>query len=145
MATKPTQPRESWADLDWLGVPLEEVKRTFERYGLLDEQVQFLVGWFAKTLPQAPIDELALIRLDGDMYGSTMDALSALHPRLSFGGYVIVDDYWLPGCRAAVDDYRREHGITDKIRPVDRAIAYWRRGGFSFAWPVFELVQPLLA
>lgn len=56
-----------------------------------------------------------------------MDALTALYPHLSLGGYVIVDDYWLPKCRAAVDDFRREHGITDEMLPVDRAIVYWRR------------------
>jgi O-methyltransferase len=118
---------EYWAELTWLDIPLDQVKRTFERYGLLDERVQFLTGWFGETLPSAPIEKLALIRLDADMYGSTMDALTALYPRLSVGGYVIVDDYWLPKCRAAVDDYRREHEITDEIKLVDRAIAYWRR------------------
>jgi O-methyltransferase len=134
---------EFWAELDWLNVSLEDVKRTFEKYGLLDEQVQFLVGWFAETLPSAPIEKLALIRLDGDMYGSTMDALNALYPRLSPGGYVIVDDYWLTRCRAAVDDYRREHGITDTIRHVDRAIAYWRRASFLFVLPVLDVGLPL--
>jgi len=132
---------EFWAELDWLNVSLEDARRTFEKYGLLDEQVQFLVGWFAETLPNAPIEKLALIRLDGDMYGSTMDALTALYPRLSSGGYVIVDDYWLPRCRAAVDDYRREHGVTDTIRRVDRAIAYWRRGSYVFALHMFELAS----
>jgi O-methyltransferase len=120
---------EKWARLHWLSVPLETVKRTFERYGLLDERVRFLAGWFADTLPTAPIDRLALIRLDADMYGSTMDALTALYPRLSVGGYVIVDDYWVPNCRAAVADYRREHGIQDELIVVDRAIVYWRRSG----------------
>jgi O-methyltransferase len=116
-----------WADDQWYAVSLETVKRTFERYGLLDERVRFLVGWFTETLPTAPIESLALIRIDADMYGSTMDALEALYPRLSVGGYVIVDDYWLPRCRAAVDDFRRDRGIADELIPVDRAISYWRR------------------
>lgn len=120
---------EEWAGQDWLNVPLDSVKRVFEQYGLLDERVRFLVGWFADTLPAAPIEKLALIRIDADMYGSTMDALTALYPRLSVGGYVIIDDYWLPKCRAAVDAYRHEHGITDEIFRVGRAIAYWRRSG----------------
>lgn len=118
---------EHWAEDEWWDVPVDSVKRTFERYDLLDERVKFLVGWFSETLPSAPISELALIRLDADMYGSTMDALTILYPKLSIGGYVIVDDYWLPKCRAAVDDYRREHEITDELIPVDRSIAYWRR------------------
>jgi O-methyltransferase len=118
---------EGWASAEWFAIPLDEVKQNFARYGLLDDRVRFLVGWFHETLPNAPIEQLALMRLDGDMYGSTMDALRFLYPRLSAGGYVIVDDYWLPGCRAAVDNYRAEHGIMEKLVPVDRAIVYWQR------------------
>jgi len=116
-----------WAKQSWLAVPLDVVKRNFARYGLLDDRVRFLVGWFHDTLPNAPFDELSVIRLDGDMYGSTMDGLRFLYPKLSVGGYVIVDDYWLPGCRSAVDAFRAEHGITDPIVRVDRAIVYWQR------------------
>jgi hypothetical protein len=72
-------------------VPLEEVKRAFARYGLLDDQVVFLKGLFKDTLPTAPIATLALLRLDGDMHESTMDALVNLYHRLSSGGTLIVE------------------------------------------------------
>jgi hypothetical protein len=112
----------------FLAVSLDQVKANFERYGLLDEQVRFLKGWFSQTLPQAPIEQLAVIRLDGDMYESTMDALVSLYPKLSIGGYLIVDDYGaLPGCRQAVDDYRTSHGIYDEIIPIDWTGVYWQR------------------
>ena len=116
-----------WAEKGWLTASLDEVKGNFERYGLLDDRVRFLPGWFHETLPDAPIDRLALMRLDGDMYGSTMDALRSLYPKLSKGGYVVVDDYWLANCRAAVDEFRQNHDIKDAIVPVDRAIVYWQR------------------
>jgi hypothetical protein len=93
-------------------VSLKEVRRNFERYGLLDDRVQFLVGWFEDTLPTATIERLAVLRLDGDMYSSTHHVLSALYPRLSVGGYVIVDDYYLDTCRAAITDYRAQHAKT---------------------------------
>ncbi len=113
-----------------LAIGIDEVKRNFAKYDLLDDQVQFLEGWFKDTLAPAPIEHLSVIRLDGDLYESTMDALSALYPRLSPGGYVIVDDYGcIESCRQAVDDYRAEHGITDTIEPVDWTGAYWRRAG----------------
>ena len=98
----------------------EAVRANFERYGLWDDQVRLLEGWFRDTLHDAPIDRLAVLRLDGDLYESTMDALNALEPKVASGGYVIVDDYggWEP-CRAAVDDYRREHDIDDPIHTVD--------------------------
>jgi hypothetical protein len=47
-----------------------------------------------------------VLRLDGDLYSSTTDALTHLYPRLSAGGFLIVDDYLLPGCRRAVHDSR---------------------------------------
>ncbi len=111
-----------------LQVSADEVRANFERYGLLDERVCFLEGWFADTLATAPIDRLAILRLDGDLYESTTDALIALYPKLSVGGYVLVDDYgaWEP-CRKAVDDYRATHGITDEIVPVDWTGIHWRR------------------
>jgi O-methyltransferase len=111
-----------------LAVSVEEVKANFERYGLLDDQVQFLEGWFCDTLPQAHIDQLALIRMDGDMYVSTMDSIMALYPKLSRGGYCIVDDYRShSGARRAIDEYRQKHGISEPIEQIDWAGVFWRR------------------
>jgi O-methyltransferase len=111
-----------------LSVPLAEVRDNFRRYGVLDEQVSFLPGWFSDTLPRAPIERLAVLRLDGDLYESTMTALRALYPKLSVGGYVIVDDYHaVRGCRRAVDDFRTEHGVEDELHEVDWTCVYWRR------------------
>ena len=111
-----------------LAVSLEEVKGNFERYGLLDDQVHFLRGWFRDTLPSAPITKLAVLRLDGDMYESTMDSLESLYPKLSAGGYLIVDDFGaIPSCRQAVHDYRAAHGITEPIREIDWTGVYWQR------------------
>ncbi|MGQ5260870.1 TylF/MycF family methyltransferase [Micromonospora sp. ZYX-F-536] len=111
-----------------LGVTAKVVRDNFDRYGLLDDQVEFLVGWFRDTLPTAPIRQLSVLRLDGDLYESTRDALTSLYPKLSPGGYVIVDDYLMPGCRAAVEEFRAQHGMEhDPIERVDRWSVYWRR------------------
>jgi len=116
-----------WSDVETLKVDVESVRRNFERYDLLDDQVRFLVGWFADTLPDAPIEQLALLRLDGDLYGSTRDALDALYPKVSPGGFVIVDDYggW-ESCRRAVDDYRAEHSIDAPLHEVDWTGVWWQ-------------------
>jgi O-methyltransferase len=123
----PADAEYDWSDVTPLKIGIDDVRANFERYGLLDDQVQFLQGWFKDTLPSAPIESLAVLRLDGDLYESTMDALVALEPKVSDGGFVIVDDYgaWEP-CRKAVDDYRAEHGITDEITSVDWTGAHWR-------------------
>ena len=112
-----------------LSVGVDQVRQNFARYGLLDDQVQFLVGWFKDTLPSAPLEQLALLRLDADLYESTLDALTCLYPKLSPGGYCIIDDYGLlEACRRAVHDYRDDHGITEPIHAVDWTGVYWRRG-----------------
>ncbi|MDD2804817.1 MAG: TylF/MycF family methyltransferase [Elusimicrobiales bacterium] len=110
-----------------LAVPLEEVKENFRKYGLLDDNVVFLPGWFKDTLADPAINRLAVMRLDGDMYGSTLEALTALYPKLSPGGFCIIDDYALPGCRKAVDDFRARHAVTEEVRAIDWAGAFWRK------------------
>ncbi len=113
--------------VDYLKVSLEKVKSNFERFDLLDNQVQFLKGWFCDTLPKAPIDQLAILRLDGDLYSSTMDSLRNLYHRVSPGGYVIVDDYFAwHGCRRAVDEFLKENNLNVDIQQVDWTGAYWK-------------------
>ena len=111
-----------------LAVSIDEVKANFASYGLLDDQVKFLKGWFSETLPTAPIHSLAVARLDGDQYGSTMDALTNLYPKLSIGGYLLLDDFGAArACRDAVDEFRKAHNITDEIHSVDHTGVYWQR------------------
>jgi O-methyltransferase len=111
-----------------LAVSVGEVKQNFQRYGLLDDRIRFLVGWFRETLPTAPIGRLSILRLDGDMYESTFVALRSLYPKLSPGGYVIVDDYnAIQECRAAVDDFRARSGIGEPLREIDRQAVFWHR------------------
>ena len=111
----------------FLAVSQDEVENNFRKYGLLDDQVVFLKGWFKDTLPEAPIEKIAVMRLDGDMYSSTMDALNNLYPKLSKGGFCIIDDYALDGCRKAVDHFRKENGINSEIKEVDWTGVYWKK------------------
>ncbi|HVN62447.1 MAG TPA: TylF/MycF/NovP-related O-methyltransferase [Gaiellaceae bacterium] len=117
---------QTWAAGD-LAVSASEVRANFARYGLLDDQVQFIEGFFQDTLAEAPIEQLAVARLDGDLYESTIVALEALYPKLSVGGYLIIDDYFLENCRQAVEDFRRDNQITEPITEIDWTGVYWRR------------------
>jgi O-methyltransferase len=111
-----------------LAISLEQVQENFRDYGLLDAQVKFLKGWFKDTLPAVPAQQFALIRLDGDMYESTMDALTNLYPKLSHQGYAIIDDYHVvPACKAAVHDYCDSNGIKPEILEIDGVGVYWRK------------------
>lgn len=118
----------SKAKMPILAISLEEVQNTFRVYDLLDEQVCFLKGWFHDTLATAPIDRLALLRLDGDLYESTMDTLEALYHKVESGGFIVADDYWSwETCKLAVDEFRERHDIDDEIVRIDWAGAYWRK------------------
>ena len=128
---KPSLPQD--ADWDYSGkpnlaIPLEEVQENFRRYDLLDAQVRFLKGWFRDTLPQAPISQLALARLDGDLYESTMDALRPLYDKVAPGGFVIVDDYNdFEPCRRAVDEFRAAREIREPLERIDWSAVFWRK------------------
>jgi O-methyltransferase len=111
-----------------LAVPLEQVKANFNRYGLLDQQVVFIEGLFQDTLPSLDVGQLALIRLDGDLYESTYVALDTLYPKLSAGGFVVIDDYGvLANCRAAVLDCRTLMGIEAPIHEIDWSGVWWQK------------------
>ena len=111
-----------------LAISLETVMANFAIYGLLDSQVQFLKGWFKDTLPTLNMHKFALIRLDGDMYESTMDALVNLYSKLSPGGFCIIDDYGaVPACKLAVQDFRTAHGVSAPISQIDWTGVWWRK------------------
>jgi hypothetical protein len=105
------------------------VRDHFSRYGLLDRNVEFVSGWLAESLPAAPIGPLALLRIDVDLYSSTLDCLDLLYDKVVDGGFVIVDDYLaLKPCRDAVDEFRERRGLPEPIRWIDRSGIYWRKG-----------------
>jgi len=115
------------SQVQYLKVSLEKVKSNFVKFGLLDEQIEFLQGWFSNTLPNAPIQNLAILRLDGDLYSSTMDSLQNLYHKVSKGGYVIVDDYYSwPSCRKAVTDFLVKNSLEPDIKAIDWTGAYWK-------------------
>lgn len=120
------KPDQHW-EIDFLKVSLEAVKANFSAYDLLDEQVVFVEGFFEDTLSNIAIDSLSVLRLDGDMYGSTIQILDSLYKKVSPGGFVIVDDYnALANCREAVDNFRAAHGIEETMETVDWTGVYWR-------------------
>jgi hypothetical protein len=110
-----------------LAVSRKDVEDNFKSYQLLDDRVIFLEGWFKDTLHRAPIEKLAVLRVDGDMYESTIQAMDALYAKLSPGGFLIVDDYFLAPCAQAINEFRAKHGINEIMLPIDGMGIYWRR------------------
>jgi hypothetical protein len=114
--------------MPWLAASLASVQDNFRTYDLLSDEVHFIAGWFSDTLASSEVAEIALLRVDADLYESTRDVLLALYDRVSPGGFVIIDDYYaFRACRTAVDEFRTERGIADRLRRVDWTAAYWRK------------------
>lgn len=116
-----------------LSVSLETVTSNFK---LIDEDISnivFVKGWFRDTLKDNTIDKISLLRLDGDMYESTVDPINYLYPKINTGGFCIVDDYNPKfGAHHVVNEYRMEYNISDELFIFDGnsaglLSAYWRK------------------
>ncbi|CAF1327584.1 unnamed protein product [Rotaria sp. Silwood1] len=122
-----TNDNDHWSKQEYLKVSLEEVQINFHSFNLLDNQVHFCKGYFVDSLPRCNVSRIAVLRMDGDMYESTMDQLFNLYSKVQVGGVIIVDDYIIPECNRAVHDFRRWHQITEEIRSIsgDQPGHYW--------------------
>lgn len=122
-------PVDSWRDR-WVA-SLDEVRANIARFGLLDDRISFVVGFFEDSLKAVAKERFALVRLDSDSYDSVETSLDYLYPLVSTGGIVIIDDWHLPGCRMAVLDYLERHGITNEVQE-SAGNAYWvKRGDYG--------------
>ena len=124
-------PVDQWSDR-WIA-PLGEVRQNIERYGLLDDRIRFIPGFFADSLKQLAGETFALVRLDSDSYDSVEISLEYLYPLMPKGAVMIIDDWHLVGCRQAVEAYRAKHGIEDPILEQE-GNAYWVKGQ-DYGWP----------
>jgi len=112
----------------WLEVSLEQVKKNFQSYDLLNDNIVFIKGFFEHSLKNTNIEKLAMLRLDGDMYSSTIQVLEYLYDKVSDNGFIIIDDYGaVNGCKEAVDDFRRKRNITEPMTVIDYTGRYWRK------------------
>eukprot|EP01065_Artemidia_motanka_P021997 TRINITY_DN26216_c0_g1_i1.p1 TRINITY_DN26216_c0_g1~~TRINITY_DN26216_c0_g1_i1.p1 ORF type:complete len:448 (+),score=134.48 TRINITY_DN26216_c0_g1_i1:63-1406(+) len=121
-------PRDAafWAYLNYVSVPQELVEDHFRRYQLYDDDVVFVKGWFGNTLPalRSRVGSVAILRLDGDMYKSTLEVLCSMYDRLQVGGYWIVDDWNVPSAILAVTYFIGNHSIEDIPHPIEgRSVA----------------------
>lgn len=120
---------KNWNNWPYLEVSAEVVAGNFNSAGLLDSQVIFAKGFFNDTMPvlSPKIEALAIMRLDGDMYESTVDVLYHLYEKLSIGGYVIMDDWNGFPSRIACLDFFKAHDISPEIVPIDSLSIYWKK------------------
>lgn len=120
---------QGWDHTPYLEVPDLIVAENFLKLNLLDSKVIFVKGFFKDTMPilRDKIESLAIMRLDGDMYQSTVDVLYNLYNKLNVGGYVIIDDWFGFPAKDACEDFFKVHKFSPKIVPVDTHAAYFKK------------------
>ena len=112
----------------WLAISQQTVQEHFQRYELWDQHVQLIPGWFENSLPSLDVGPIALLRLDADLYKSTMDVLDNLYDKVSAGGFIIVDDYGaFTPCKIAIDEFRAARGISAPLQWIDWTGVFWRK------------------
>ncbi len=109
-----------------LAIPLEEVRDNFARFDLLSDRVVFVKGFFEDSLQDVKSERFSILRLDGDMYGSTMTVLKQLYHKLEIGGYLILDDWLISGARDALLDFREKMSIDDEMYE-DFSGIFWQK------------------
>ena len=118
-----------WSQVNFLKVPQDTVEDGFSRYHLLDNQVQFHKGFFRHSLPKFRRNfgdrKIALLRMDGDMYESTMDILFNLADVLAPGACIVVDDWVIEACQKAMKEFFNMHKMRPEIIPIDNDAVYF--------------------
>jgi hypothetical protein len=116
---------------------MENVQETFNKYNLPLDNVNFVKGWFQHTVPVNEVEEISILRLDGDLYESTLVCLQHLYPKVVTGGAVIIDDYALTGCRLAVEHYFEsiKQDMPDMICVDGNMVHYFIKKQYPICFP----------
>lgn len=126
LAARQVSDRVVWV-ADLIAASEDDIRANFAIFGLLDEQVRFVPGCSEDSLSKAPVQQLAVLRLDADLSASTTTALTYLYPMVAPGGFIIIGNYLLGSCRLAVDDYLEAHGLDVALHPIDWNGVWWRK------------------
>ncbi len=105
------------------GGPLEDVRNNLQQTGYPEENFTFVKGMVEETLPDAAPQDIALLRLDTDLYRSTAHELKTLYPKLAIGGVLIIDDYgYYQGVRKAVDEFLEQGQAKILLNRIDASV-----------------------
>jgi O-methyltransferase len=119
----------------YYGGTLDDVKENLNSLNIDYSNIIFIKGWFRDTMINFPSDKIALLRLDGDSYSATLEVLDELYCKVVKGGFVIIDDYMIPECRAALNKFLENKKNIMLLSPNDNLPLhgriehgiYWRK------------------
>jgi O-methyltransferase len=100
---------------------LEGCEDTLKGWGVDMTKINLVKAWF-QNIKRTKVKDIAILRLDADMYESTLVCLELFYKKVVKGGYVIIDDWNLEGCRTACYEY---FGKDFKPELTNRGVAYF--------------------
>lgn len=107
---------------------LETFMDHVQKSGVSYNKIYAIKGWFEKTVPEESVYliDIAILRLDGDLYNSTWVCLQHLFPKVIQGGCVIIDDWTLKGCQDACKEYFELIGYGPDYRYLDGTAYFFK-------------------
>lgn len=118
-----------WDHSPYLEISVDQVTENFITAGIYSQNIIFVKGFFSNTMPQLATmtTTFSLLRLDGDMYESTVDVLYHLYDKLSIGGYVFIDDWSILPTQRACLDFMKVHNFKPQVITPDPVAGYWKK------------------
>jgi len=121
--------------VDFLAATQDSVSHNFQKFGVLDDNVEFHKGLFKNTVPAFvaanPNLQLSVLRIDGNFYDSYQDALYYLFPLVPVGGYVIFDDVFVNNGDEAIMqcwlDFKKDNSVPEELTRIDDVSAYFKK------------------
>lgn len=99
-----------------------------DRFGFGEDDVKVIKGFFDDTLPDYPGDPIAFCHIDASQYEPIMKCITELYPYVQPGGVVVFDNYGADdGCRRAIDEWLKQHNLTDRLTRFGHTQAWFRK------------------
>ncbi len=114
---------------------LEEFEQTISMTRCPRKNIGICKGFFASTLPDFSSPPIAVLRLDADLYESTMTCLEKFWDHVLPGGLILIDDYYSwEGCSRAVHAFLARRGARERLHqsPFGRVV-FVRRAASAVA------------
>jgi len=112
----------------------QETRRLLALAGVPPGRFQIVTGFYAETFPTIEAPPTALLHVDCDFYEPVKLTLEKFYPRLSPGGFVVLNDYGIyKGARTATDEFFQAHGLDIEPVAIDPTAAFFQKPGDGYS------------
>ncbi len=111
----------------------QETRRLLGQAGVPEDRFEIVTGFYADTFATIKTPRTALLHVDCDFYEPVKLTLEKFYPRLSPGGFVVLNDYGIyKGARTATDEFFDAHGLDIEPVAVDPTASFFQKPGNGY-------------